>query len=158
MVVRAGAARAQRDEAAPPWNQIQGWVMGKRWQGILDALVRANGRAGFDGPTVHYVRLRLEHCERWTAFDLEVQLPHQLSGHVMILIVAIFQMDMIGLNHVWRFWWLQHFFSALFHFLNNLSILLAACQPLMSVGRETSINCSNSTSSTSLKEIFKWKK
>lgn len=60
-VIRASAAETQRDEAASPWNQIQGWVTDKRWQGILDALVQANGLAGFDGLTVHYVRLRTDH-------------------------------------------------------------------------------------------------
>lgn len=55
--------------------------MAKRWQGILDALVGANGLAGFDGLTVHYVRLQLDHFVRRAAFDLEVQVAHQLSGH-----------------------------------------------------------------------------
>lgn len=73
--------------------------MGKRWQGILDALVGANGLVGFDGLTVHYVRLRLDHFVRRAAFDLGVQLAHQLSGNVMTLMAVVFQKGITRLNY-----------------------------------------------------------
>lgn len=75
--------------------------MGKRWQGILDVLVGANGLAGFDRLTVHYVRPRLDHFIRRAAFDVEVQRAHQLSCNVMILMAVIFQKDIERLNYVY---------------------------------------------------------
>lgn len=50
IVLERELPRAQRDEAAPVWNQIQSGVMGSAWRGVLDALAQANGLAGSERP------------------------------------------------------------------------------------------------------------
>lgn len=74
--------------------------MGKRWQGVLDALVQANGIAGFDGLTVHYVRLRPDHIGGEQPLTRMSDYPIS-SGHVTILMSVIFQMDVKRLNRVY---------------------------------------------------------
>ena len=60
IVLQRELPRAQRDEAASVWNQIQSGVMGSAWRGVLDALAEANGLAGSDRPDCPLCAARLK--------------------------------------------------------------------------------------------------
>lgn len=89
--LRVRVAWAQRDEAASVWNQIQSWVMGKWWRGVLDALAQANGLAGSERLTVHYVRLRLNNIEG------------------KLLLTALMSNKPLNSHIIVWYWWLWYF-------------------------------------------------
>lgn len=89
--LRVRVAWAQRDEAASVWNQIQSWVMGKWWRGVLDALAQANGLAGSERLTVHYVRLRLDSIEG------------------KLLLTALMSNKPLNSHIIVWYWWLWYF-------------------------------------------------